>query len=94
MLKTIKFDILDYLKTEKDIRRYLDDAFEEGDPDFIPIALGDAARARKKIADISAATGMKRPNVYRAFRKGSRPSFDIVAKAARALGYRLSLVPC
>ncbi|MDR1468001.1 MAG: hypothetical protein LBT00_01765 [Spirochaetaceae bacterium] len=47
MLKTKRFDIVDYLKTEKDIEEYLNAVLEEKDYAFLPVALADIARARK-----------------------------------------------
>jgi DNA-binding phage protein len=47
MLKTKKFEVLDYLKTEKDIGEYLNVILEEKDYKFLPVALEDIARARK-----------------------------------------------
>jgi probable addiction module antidote protein len=93
MLKTTRFDIVDYLKTEKDMRRYLEGVFDENDPEFIPVALGDLARARKRMAAAAEAAGIARPNMYRALSRKGRPSFATVARAINALGYRLSVVP-
>jgi probable addiction module antidote protein len=93
MLETIRFDITDYFKTEADIRRYLEGVFEENDPDFIPVALGDVARARKKMAAAAEAAGIARPNIYRALSRKGRPAFSTVARAINAMGYRLSIVP-
>jgi len=41
MLKTRKFEVLEYLKTEKDIDDYLNVVLEEGDYQFLPVALAD-----------------------------------------------------
>jgi probable addiction module antidote protein len=92
-MQTTKFDITDYLKTEEDIQRYLNGVFEENDPQFIPIAIGDVARARKKMANVAKSAGIARSNAYRALSEGSNPAFATVAKALNALGYRFSTVP-
>jgi len=47
MIKIKKWDMLDYLKTEDDIQRYLNLAFETEDSKYISAALGTAAKARK-----------------------------------------------
>lgn len=47
MLKTSKFDIVNYLKTEEDIIDYLEAVIEENDPKLLELAADDIARARK-----------------------------------------------
>ena len=93
MLKTRKFEVLDYLKTEKDIEEYLNVVLEEGDYQFLPVALADIARARKAMASAAKAAGVTRTNLYQSLSENGRPAFDTVAKVARSLGYRLELVP-
>jgi probable addiction module antidote protein len=93
MLKTTKFDIVDYLKTEKDIQEYLDVFFEEGDYEHIPLALADIARARKAMTAAAKAAGVTRTNLYQSLSEEGRPAFATVAKVAQSLGYKLTLVP-
>jgi probable addiction module antidote protein len=93
MLKTTKFDIVDYLKTEKDIQEYLDVFFEEDDFEHIPLALADIARARKAMTAAAKAAGVTRTNLYQSLSKEGRPAFETVAKVAQSLGYKLTLVP-
>jgi len=93
MLKTKKFEVLDYLKTEKDIEDYLNVVLEEGDHKFLPVALADIARARKAMTNAAKAAGVSRTSLYQSLSEEGQPSFETVAKVARALGYRFSLVP-
>jgi probable addiction module antidote protein len=93
MLKTTKFDIVDYLKTEKDIQEYLDVFFEEGDYEHIPLALADIARARKAMTAAAKAAGVTRTNLYQSLSEEGHPAFATVAKVAQSLGYKLTLVP-
>jgi probable addiction module antidote protein len=93
MLKTKKFEVLDYLKTEKDIEEYLNVVLEEGDYKFLPVALADIARARKAMTSIAKAAGVSRTNLYQSLSEDGRPAFDTIAKVANSLGYRLTLVP-
>jgi probable addiction module antidote protein len=92
-IKTRKFEVLDYLKTEKDIAEYLDVVLEEGDYKFLPIALADIARARKAMTSVAKAAGVSRTNLYQSLSAEGHPAFETVAKVAYSLGYRLSLVP-
>ena len=93
MLKTRKFEILDHLKTEEAIAAYLKVVLEEGDYQFLPVALADIARARKAMTAAAKAAGVTRTNLYQSLSKEGRPAFDTVAKVAQALGYKITLVP-
>jgi probable addiction module antidote protein len=93
MLKTKKFEILDNLKSEKDIEEYLNVVLEEGDYKFLPVALADIARARKAMTSTAKAAGVSRTNLYQSLSDGGNPAFETIAKVAQSLGYRLSLVP-
>ena len=93
MLKTKKFDIVDYLKNEKDINDYLDVIFEEGDYTYLPAALAHIARARKAMTKAAKAAGVSRSSLYQSLSADGRPAFETVAKVAQSLGYKLTLVP-
>jgi len=93
MLKTKKFEVLDYLKTEKDIEEYINVVLAEGDYKFLPIALADIARARKAMTSAAKAAGVSRTNLYQSLSEDGNPAFETIAKVAQSLGYRLSLVP-
>ena len=93
MLKTKKFDIINYLKTEKDIEEYLNVVLEEKDYSYLPVALADIARARKAMAAAAKAAGVTRTNLYQSLSEEGNPSFDTVAKVALSLGYKITLVP-
>ncbi|MCL2294483.1 MAG: putative addiction module antidote protein [Spirochaetes bacterium] len=93
MLKTKKFDAIDYLKTEEEIAAYLNAFIEEGDYKFLPVALADIARARKAMTTAAKAAGVTRSSLYQSLSEEGRPAFDTVAKVAQSLGYKLTLVP-
>ena len=93
MLKTRKFDVINYLKTEKDIKEYLDVVLEEKDYTYLPVALADIARARKAMTAVAKAAGVSRTNLYQSLSAEGRPAFDTVAKVAQSLGYKITMVP-
>jgi len=93
MLKTKKFDIINYLKSEKDIEEYLNVVLEEGDYQFLPIALADIARARKAMTTAAKAAGVTRTNLYQSLSENGNPAFETVAKVANSLGYQIALIP-
>ena len=87
-LKTTKWDVVDYLKTDKDMAEYLEAAIEEGDPALISAALGDIARA-KGMTRIARKAGLGRESLYKALSPNGNPGFATVLKVVRALGLRL-----
>jgi probable addiction module antidote protein len=93
MLKTTKWDVVNYLKTEEDIEAYLNAFFEDGDYKHLPIALADIARARKAMTVAAKAAGVSRTSLYQSLSEDGHPAFETIAKVANSLGYRLTLVP-
>lgn len=88
--KLSKFDVVDYLKTEKDIAGYLNAVLEDGDPALFVAAIGDISRA-KGMSDIAKKSGVTRESLYRALKIEARPRFETVAKVINALGMKLSV---
>jgi probable addiction module antidote protein len=93
MLKTKKFDIVDYLKTEKDREDYLNAALEEKDFTFLPVALADIARAREAVSCTAKADGVPQTALCHSLSAGGRAAFETVANIADSLGYKITLVP-
>lgn len=85
-----KFDVVDYLGTEKDIAAYLSAVLEDGDPALFVAAIGDIAKA-KGMSEIAKKSGVTRESLYRALKIEARPRFETVAKVVHALGMRLTL---
>jgi probable addiction module antidote protein len=85
-----KFDVVDYLKTDKDIAEYLTVVLEDGDPALFVAAIGDIARA-KGMSDISKKSGVTRESLYRSLKIEARPRFETVTKVIHALGMKLSV---
>ncbi len=91
-VKTQKWDVTEFLDSEKRIAMFLEAAFEEGDPALITAALGDVARARG-MTQMAKDTGISREALYRALSKDGRPEFNTVLKVMKTFGLRLSPVP-
>ena len=85
-----KFDVIDYLKTEKDIAAYLSAVLEDGDPALFVAAIGDIARA-KGMTEIAKKSGVTRESLYRALKVEARPRFETVMRVVQALGMKLSV---
>jgi probable addiction module antidote protein len=93
MIKTTKWDVTKYLKTEKDISAYLNAFLEDRDYANLPLALADIARARKAMTAAAKAAGVSRTSLYQSLSETGHPAFETVAKVAQSLGYRIKLVP-
>jgi probable addiction module antidote protein len=91
-LKTTKWDVTEFLDSEKRIAMFLEAAFEEDDPSLITAALGEVARARGMM-QMAKDTGISREALYRALSKEGRPEFNTILKVMKAFGLRLSPVP-
>ena len=95
-MKTTKWDIYEELKTEEDIKAFVEasiiEAQNDTDPSLLAHALGVAARARGMLA-VSRDTGIDRAGIYRSFAKGGDPRISTFDKVARSLGYHLTIAP-
>jgi len=84
------FDPAEVLNSEERITEYLREAFEDGDPALIAIALGAVARARS-IADVAQETGLTREALYKALSPKGNPRLSTLMAVIKALGYQLSI---
>ncbi|MCL2473560.1 MAG: putative addiction module antidote protein [Alphaproteobacteria bacterium] len=91
-IKTSRWNILDYLTTEKEIAGYLEAALEEGDAAYFLDAVGTVAKARS-INEMAKKMNVSRESLYKSFAKNKKPQFATVFKAIDALGLRLAVVP-
>jgi probable addiction module antidote protein len=91
-VETSRWDVAEFLRSEKKIAAYLEAAFEDGDPRVIAAALANVARARG-MTQLARDAGLTREGLYKALGPNGNPSFATVLKIARALGLQLSLSP-
>jgi|GEM_PF-1385552 len=68
------------------------DASERDDASFMATVLGNVARARN-LSELARETGIARETLYKVTNGQGNPTLATVSKLARALGFRLSLVP-
>jgi probable addiction module antidote protein len=84
------FDPAEVLTTEGRISAYLEEAFADGDPAIIALALGDVARARN-IGALAKQTGLTRMALYKALSAEGNPRLSTLMAVVKALGYQLSI---
>ena len=89
-IELLDYDSADYFTEERAQRALLDDAFDSNDPATILHAIGIVARARG-MSSLAQETGLKRQQLYHAFRTGGNPTMATVTKVLQALGLRLSV---
>lgn len=86
-VKISKWDVVEHLQTEEDMRLYFEACVEEGDTALIAAALGDIARARG-MTQVARDTGLGRESLYKALSGEGNPEFDTIWKVAKALGLK------
>lgn len=92
--KFTRYDVVDHLETEEDIRLYFEACEEEdpGDGSLISMALGDIARARS-MSQLARDTNMSREGLYKALSGEGNPSFTTIMKVSKALGLKVHVTP-
>jgi probable addiction module antidote protein len=87
---TTRYDVVEHLRTPKEMAAYLEACLEEanGDAAFVARALGNIARA-KGMAQIARDTGLSRESLYKALSGERSPGFDTILKVIGALGLKL-----
>jgi probable addiction module antidote protein len=89
-VKTYPFDIADHLKTDEDIRGFLQEIIRTGDTrDFIS-ALNTAARA-KGMTKVAKEMGVSRTSLYKSLAEDSNPGYETITKVVKALGCELEI---
>ena len=89
-----KWDPLEYLTTDDDLRRYLAAAAAEdaGDGNLIRAALKDIVRSGN-FACLPSAVGISRQSLDQALDQDGSPSFTTIARAITALGMQIQITP-
>lgn len=83
---------MEKLRDPKFASNYITAAIVDNDIDFLPIALGDVAKAHG-ISKLAEETGINRRTLYKVFDKKGHPSFDLVAQIMESLGMEIQIRP-
>lgn len=88
--RTTRYDVVEHLRTPKEIAAYFETCLEKADGDaaFIAKALGDIARA-KGMSQIARDSGLSRESLYKALSGERSPDFETILKVLGALGLEL-----
>ena len=90
-VKVTPWDTSETLETQDDISGYLAEAFEDGDPELIRIAMANVAKARN-MTQLAADMGISRRGLYKVLSENSNPEFSTVQKFLNAVGAKLTVV--
>lgn len=88
-----KFEITDYLRTDRQIAAYLDAALIDGDPRVLLQGVRDVAAARGGMAALARRAGIPCESLYRMLSSRGNPSYAAVRSILGAVGFRLSVEP-
>ena len=94
MTKHIDFheDLYERLRDPEFAANYLMACIVDNDIAFLPIALGDIAKAHG-MSKLSEGTGINRRTLYKIFDKKGNPSFEIISQIIDYLGLSLQIKP-
>ena len=87
-----KWNVTEHLRTQEDVRLYLEACAEEdpGDGSLICAALNDIAQAGN-MSRLAREAGMSRKGLYKALSEDGNPTFATVMRITRALGMNLRI---
>ena len=89
MTETITaFDIAQHLETDADIRDFLRETANTGEPSDFIHALNIAAKS-KGMTELAKQAGVTRASLYKSLAEGGNPRFETIAKVVEALGCKL-----
>jgi len=85
-------DLMNKLRDPEFASAYIMSAIVENDMNFLPIALGDVAKAHG-VSKLAEETGINRRTLYKIFDKKGHPSFDLVTQIMQSLGMEIQVRP-
>ena len=85
-------DLMLKLKDPVFASNYIMSAIIDNDLGFLPIALGDVAKAHG-LTKLAEHTGINRRTLYKVFDQRGNPSFGIVSQIMQGLGLELEIKP-
>ncbi len=90
-VKLIEWDGSRHIQSQEECDEYLRLAIESGDSRLVTTALGNIAKAKKRLGLVAQETGLNKAGVYRAFSGKGNPTVSTFFKVANALGYGISM---
>jgi probable addiction module antidote protein len=88
--RLVPYDAARYLKSDRAIAAYLNEALRSQDPRFLLAALGDVARARG-MTGVARLAGLGRENLYKSLASAGNPRVKTLFRVAAVLGVRFEV---
>jgi probable addiction module antidote protein len=85
-------DLSEKLRDPEFASAYIMSAIVDNDFSFLPVALGDVAKAHG-VSKLAEETGINRRTLYKVFDEKGHPSFDLVTQIMQALGMEIQVKP-
>ena len=85
-MKITKYKATLYLKTEEDIKEYLNASFATGDNKLIARALGDVAKI-KGMSKVAKSTKLDRSSLYNSLTTEGDPKLSTITKLIQSFGF-------
>ena len=85
-------DLMEKLRDPEFASAYIMSAIVDSDMNFLPIALGDVAKAHG-VSKLAEETGINRRTLYKVFDRSGNPSFDLVTQIMQSLGMEIQVRP-
>ena len=90
MTTITRFDVADYLDSEKMIAEFLSISMEDPDPAVFLMAVAAVARARG-MTQLAKDAGVSRESLYKTLAPGAKPRYETVFKLMHALGVQFKV---
>jgi probable addiction module antidote protein len=91
-MTSFETDLMAKLRNPEFASSYIMSAIIDNDLSFLPVALGDVAKAHG-VSKLANETGINRRTLYKVFEKSGNPSFELVTQIIRSLGLELQVRP-
>jgi len=85
-METKPFNPVEFLQNDDEIMEYLNQAYQDENPDVFVIALGNVAKA-KGVSRIAAQTGLNRESLYKVFSGKAKPQWATIHALMHAIGF-------
>ena len=87
-MKIKPFNPVEFLQNDVEIAQYLNDAYEDENPDVFVIALGNVVKVRG-VTKTAKESGLNRESLYKVFSGKSKPRWGTIHALMHTLGFHL-----
>ena len=88
--QTKPLDIRDFLHSDEEIAKYINEAYHDENPRMFLIALGNVVRS-KGVSKVAQETGLGRESLYKVFSGSASPKWDTLKKLLDNLGIEINM---